>query len=150
MDALSQGASTDTVESARAAVASAQAALVQAQLPTSPAPALASPPREGSAPSDDAATPRERLTFLFAYLRYQEIPYRSLPATDARDAPRTVMFLRWITARTRRLLTRRHITEKRRATSDAAQAWLPLDGEALCVTPALQRFKQARASGILP
>src|SRR5204863_8265834 len=41
-----------------------------------------------------------------------------------------------ITRQSARLLARRHVREKRQSTP-TAQAWLCLDGEALCVTPRL-------------
>jgi heptose I phosphotransferase len=76
------------------------------------------------------ATPRERLACLLAYRRGV--------AGDCQVYFR--IFLSLIEGRARHLLARRHVREKRRRPPAEAQAWLCLDGEALCVTPALHRL----------
>jgi tRNA A-37 threonylcarbamoyl transferase component Bud32 len=77
---------------------------------------------------DDAlATPEERLLFLRAYWR------SSSPLGVSWQAA-----VQKIEAQARRLLRLRHIREKRQPPVPQ-QAWICLDGEALCVTPALQQ-----------
>jgi heptose I phosphotransferase len=79
--------------------------------------------------SEALASPRERLACLGAYLRQAGIPEQ-----------RRVL-LHAVEARARQLLRRRHIQEKRQAQPTAEpQAWICLDGEGLCVTPALARL----------
>lgn len=77
---------------------------------------------------DDAlATSQERLLCLRAYWRNSYslgISWR--------------IALQGIESQARRLLARRHIREKRQPPTPS-QAWICLDGEALCVTPALQK-----------
>lgn len=80
--------------------------------------------------ADSLATPRERLLCLLAYGR---------AAGHAGIAWGRAV--RQIESEARRLLGHRHIREKRQLPS-AAQAWICLDGEALCVTPALQHSGQ--------
>jgi heptose I phosphotransferase len=77
---------------------------------------------------DDAlATPEERLLFLRAYWRI------SAPLGISWQAA-----VRGIESLSRRLLTRRHVREKRQPPAHP-QMWICLEGEALCVTPALQQ-----------
>jgi heptose I phosphotransferase len=81
--------------------------------------------------ADELAGPRERLACLRAYLG-------GLPQAERPPLP---AFLAAIEARARRLLARRHVREKRQARAPARpQGWLCLDGEALCVTPALREL----------
>lgn len=76
---------------------------------------------------DDAlATTEERLICLRAYWRIAE-PLGVSWKTVVQD----------VESQARRLLTRRHIREKRQP-SVPPQAWICLAGEALCVTPVLQ------------
>jgi tRNA A-37 threonylcarbamoyl transferase component Bud32 len=74
---------------------------------------------------DDLAGPRQRLACLRAYL-------------DARG--KRSEWRRWLRAvesRTEQLRRRRHIREKRQLPTAEKQEWIRLDGQALCVTPAL-------------
>lgn len=80
------------------------------------------------ATTDDAlVSPRERLVFLRAYLHANPEP--GLSWSEA---------ARGIEAQARHLLRRRHIREKRQPPAQS-QAWICLDGEALCVTPVFQQ-----------
>ncbi|HTU89646.1 MAG TPA: lipopolysaccharide kinase InaA family protein [Gemmataceae bacterium] len=75
---------------------------------------------------DSLAAPEERLLCLRSYWRNNApfgISWRTL--------------VQEVESQTRRLLARRHIREKRQLPAPA-QAWICLDGEALCVTPVLQ------------
>jgi heptose I phosphotransferase len=72
--------------------------------------------------ADHLAGPRERLAFLRAYAGPDRLTQRCL----AREVQRE----------TKRLLRHRHIREKRQLPA-TAQAWICLDGQALCITPAL-------------
>jgi heptose I phosphotransferase len=76
---------------------------------------------------DSLVSPRERLVFLRAYLRANEELGLSWPE-----------MARGIEAQARHLLRRRHIREKRQPPAQP-QAWICLDGEALCVTPVFQQ-----------
>jgi hypothetical protein len=77
---------------------------------------------------DDAlATAEERLLCLRAYWRASSSLGISWQAA-----------MHGIESQTRRLLARRHVREKRQPPTPA-QAWICLDREALCVTPALQQ-----------
>jgi heptose I phosphotransferase len=86
--------------------------------------------------SDDLASMRERLACLATYARQ-----RSATGSSRR------LLLRRIVAETRRLLARRHIREKRQPAlpPEAAQDWVRLEGEALCVTSSLRRSWPAPA-----
>jgi heptose I phosphotransferase len=76
---------------------------------------------------DDAlATAEERLICLRAYWRACSPLFISWPAA-----------VRRVEAHARQLRTRRHISEKRHPPAQP-QAWICLEGEALCVTPVLQ------------
>jgi tRNA A-37 threonylcarbamoyl transferase component Bud32 len=77
---------------------------------------------------DDAlATAEERLFFLRAYCR------NSSPLGVSWRAA-----VREIESQAQRLLARRHVREKRQPPAPP-QAWICLEGESLCVTPALQQ-----------
>jgi heptose I phosphotransferase len=80
--------------------------------------------------ADELAGPRERLACLFAYRR-------ALPSSERLSLRALLAALQ---ARARRLLARRHVREKRQALPAEDQAWLCLEGEALCVTPSLRRL----------
>ncbi|HWG44234.1 MAG TPA: lipopolysaccharide kinase InaA family protein [Gemmataceae bacterium] len=84
------------------------------------------------------ATPRERLICLRAYRRASPQP-----------RIRGWVLLRGIETQARRLLTRRHIREKRQPPT-RRQAWICLEGEALCVTPAMQQRCGERMPDWLP
>jgi heptose I phosphotransferase len=75
------------------------------------------------------ARPRERLACLMGYWR---------TGCDWRGDRRT--FLRAVEAWAQRRLARRHVREKRQPPPAELQAWVCLDGEALCVTPALHEL----------
>jgi len=86
--------------------------------------------------ADEIAKPRERALCLMAYLRGEPVegaaplPFSSATLNAARAAVEEV---------TRRLLRRRHIREKRQPPLEpAAQEWIKIDGEALCVTSAFR------------
>ena len=80
------------------------------------------------ATTDEAlVSPQERLVFLCAYLHAS--PELGLPWLEAAYG---------IEAQARHLLRRRHIREKRQPPAQP-QAWICLDGEALCVTPVFQQ-----------
>jgi heptose I phosphotransferase len=88
----------------------------------------------------------ERLACLRAYLagaqqhpEEAEVPGRPLPSVAPRRRARLWLMLRSLRSHTRRLLARRHVREKRQLPADP-QAWLCLDGEALCVTPAMDEW----------
>jgi heptose I phosphotransferase len=83
--------------------------------------------------ADELAGPRERLACLFAY-------WHALPA-DERLPLRAL--LAGVQGRAQRLLARRHVREKRQALPAEDQAWICLDGEALCVTPSLRQLYAA-------
>jgi tRNA A-37 threonylcarbamoyl transferase component Bud32 len=76
---------------------------------------------------DTLATSQERLLCLRSYWRH-----RSPFGVSWRTA------VRGVEGETRRLLKRRHIGEKRQPPTHS-QAWICLDGEALCVTPILRQ-----------
>jgi len=75
--------------------------------------------------ADTLAAADERLACLSAYL------------SAAAARPVLKPFLRLVLERTRRLLNRRHIVEKRQPAADEVQGWSCRDGEALCAAPAL-------------
>ena len=79
-----------------------------------------------------AASPRERLAFLCSYLRSGPVP--------SGPTPRLKEGVRQVAVEARRLLLRRHVREKLRSAqrNGAAQDWTCLQGEALCVTSALE------------
>jgi tRNA A-37 threonylcarbamoyl transferase component Bud32 len=86
----------------------------------------------------------ERLAFLRAYLagaqqhpEEAEAPDRLRPPSAPRRRARLRLILQGLRSYTRRLLARRHVREKRQLPGPA-QAWVCVDGEALCVTPALE------------
>jgi tRNA A-37 threonylcarbamoyl transferase component Bud32 len=84
---------------------------------------------------DELAGPAERLALFRAYLRAARIP-----------PGRARQLLARVEAQARRLLARRHVREKRRPPpADGEQAWVCLDGEALCVTEAFRRSARARS-----
>ncbi|HEY7425189.1 MAG TPA: lipopolysaccharide kinase InaA family protein, partial [Gemmataceae bacterium] len=76
---------------------------------------------------DLLATPQERLLCLRAYWRFNPCCGITWPTV-----------IRGIEKQTRRLLARRHIREKRQPPVQP-QAWICLDGEALCVSPVMQQ-----------
>jgi heptose I phosphotransferase len=76
---------------------------------------------------EELAGPRERLLCLLTYWAAW---------TSARKPPWRALWLA-VERRTRRLLAHRHVREKRAEALPEPQAWTCLDGEALCVTPAL-------------
>lgn len=78
--------------------------------------------------ADDLADVRERLALVFAYQN------RGRPSTRAR---RLRLLLPRVERQTRLLRLKRHIREKRQPPTAEPQAWLCLDGEALCITPEL-------------
>ena len=79
---------------------------------------------------DDLAAVRERLVCLRAY-------FAGLRAADGVGSARRG-FLRLLLRRSARLLRRRHVREKRQPPlAGAGQQWQILEGDALCVTPAL-------------
>lgn len=75
---------------------------------------------------DALTTSRDRLTFLRAYLG---------PTITARTLRR---YLVDIEAYSRELQQRRHVREKRQPPTAEPQHWICHDGEALCVTPAME------------
>jgi heptose I phosphotransferase len=86
----------------------------------------------------------ERRACLRAYLAEAQqhpeeaiTPGRPLPPAAPRRVARLRLVLHGLRGRVRRLLARRHVREKRQLPGPV-QAWTCLDGEALCVTPALQ------------
>lgn len=72
---------------------------------------------------DAVAGPRERLAFLRAYAGTDRSGRRCLA--------------RAVLSKALHLLRRRHVREKRQPPTDTAQAWICLDGQSLCITPAL-------------
>jgi heptose I phosphotransferase len=98
----------------------------------------------------------ERRAFLRAYLAAAQqhpeeavTPGRPLPPAAPRRVARMRLVLQGLRARLRRLLKRRHVREKRQLPGPV-QAWTCLDGEALCVTPALQERCPAGVPEWLP
>jgi heptose I phosphotransferase len=99
------------------------------------------------------ASPRERVAFLRAYLdgaqqhpEEAEIPGQPPAPAAPRRSARLALVLQGLRRRTRRLLARRHVREKRQRPGPA-QAWVCVDGEALCITP---RMQQLYPSGVPP
>jgi heptose I phosphotransferase len=82
---------------------------------------------------DDLAGPRERLACLRAYLG----------SSQGNSALRKL--LAEVEALARRLRLRRHIREKRQPPTAVQQAWVRLDGEALCITPAFAQRMAERS-----
>lgn len=78
--------------------------------------------------ADTLASRRDRLTFLFAYLGGQP---------SAARMRRLRHFIAQVESQGQQLLQKRHIREKRQLPTAERQAWICLDGESLCVTPAL-------------
>jgi tRNA A-37 threonylcarbamoyl transferase component Bud32 len=77
---------------------------------------------------------RERVACLRAYLRAETF----LSAVDGKVEVRAAVKV--VRSRARRLLTRRHVREKRQpALAPGTQGWTCVDGEALCVTPAWEQ-----------
>jgi heptose I phosphotransferase len=98
----------------------------------------------------------ERRAFLRAYLAAAQqhpeeavTPGRPLPPAAPRRVARMRLVLQGLRARLRRLLNRRHVREKRQLPGPV-QAWTCLDGEALCVTAALQERCPEGVPGWLP
>ncbi len=84
----------------------------------------------------EIAGPRERLLCLLAYLRGEPLE-GNLPAPFSSPTVRAALSA--IELVTVRLLRRRHIREKRQPPLEAAaQEWIKIDGEALCVTSAFR------------
>jgi heptose I phosphotransferase len=98
----------------------------------------------------------ERRACLRAYLAAAQLhpeeavaPGRPLPPAAPRRVARLRLVLQGLRSCVRRLLTRRHVREKRQLPGPM-QAWTCLDGEALCVTPALQERSPAGVPEWLP
>ncbi len=89
--------------------------------------------------AEHLATPRERLVFLVEYFRTFEGETKAAMPQSRAD------FVRRIIEQSRLLLRRRHVAEKRHAApQDVEQAWIPLQFDALCITPRLQRLYGSR------